>query len=208
MNNFDGIDFAEKLTGKSYKTDDTTALLGLAFHMENCKRVKEELQAASDSYYGITILDFLELAKIEGFEIIHCKHFETCYDRTEQYYSLWSTEGILLTVESYGDKINTAKMYYNLNVGDYQQFDFISSGSFDKFNNDRVWVGNHDVREGFRKSLKLIRKVNPMSVWIKQPFLWLLTYMDTKQPYDYKVLNADMIAQYPTKVQSAIAGVI
>lgn len=46
-----------------------------------------------------------------------------------------------------------------------------------------------------------------MKKWIKQPFLWLLHYGDTKVAgYDFDEINQQRIAMFPTEVQEAICG--
>jgi hypothetical protein len=46
-----------------------------------------------------------------------------------------------------------------------------------------------------------------MKKWIRQPFLWLLHYGDTKVAgYDFDEINQQRIAMFPTEVQEAICG--
>lgn len=222
---FDPIDHAEKLTGGSYKTDEGIAALGMLFAIEHGQRKAQALQKASDSFYGITFDEFVALAHAEGFTTIASRNFVSewksdegkPYNETMLY--MWNPEGVLLTVESYAEtRLNSAKIRYNLDFGNKipdGYHNFTSSGHFVRGPKDEegcptalpVWAGDHDVREGFRYTLNKLRSVGLLPVWREAPFMWLLTYMDTKtDDYDYNAINAEVIATFPEYVQKAIAG--
>lgn len=115
---FDGIDEAEKTTGKSYKDDKQTEELALLFHVAGNKWKNDLLANCDDTNYTTSTTDFLRIAKGEGFEII----FEDTiprFDRSGQkdfenhFYVLWS-RGMILTMETYwpdNRAVNSAKLY-------------------------------------------------------------------------------------------------
>lgn len=72
----------------------------------------------------------------------------------------------------------------------------------------RIWSGNHDCREALKfKINRLAENGTFVAKWKKQPFLWLLHYMDTKnEDYNYKVINEERIAMLPVDVQELIKG--
>jgi hypothetical protein len=69
-----------------------------------------------------------------------------------------------------------------------------------------IWCGTHDVREAIRHKLALLRQHGQfVCPWVKQPFLWLLHYMDTKvEGYDYKAIADARIAMLPRHVRATI----
>lgn len=69
-----------------------------------------------------------------------------------------------------------------------------------------VWSGDHDAREAIRHNMERLEEFGKfVTPWTRQPFLYLLHYMDTKQDgYDYKAITAERIKMLPADVQSAI----
>jgi hypothetical protein len=73
-----------------------------------------------------------------------------------------------------------------------------------------IWSGNHDCREALKFNInQLAENGTFVKKWKKQPFLWLLHYMDTeKKDYDYNAINKERIAMLPIEVQELIKGEI
>jgi hypothetical protein len=216
---FDAIAEAEKITGKSYKYDGGTAHLGFALSMAGNDLKRQALESSDDTHYGMTYDDALRIYASEGFQVIYSRYFRGRYfseekDPLETFRVLWHPDGILATAESYkGKTLNSSKIYYNIEFAADLEGDgywnYISSGSLDQpayAEGRHLWVGDHDVREGLRHKLATLRSVGKFQEkWVSRPFLWFLTYTDTDVPdYDYKAMNAAVIATFPEHVRTAI----
>lgn len=73
--NFDGLAEAEKITGKSYKTDKDTESLGMLLVIKAGEEKRKKLAEAKDTNYNTTIEEFDEMLTQEGFEKIYEKEF-------------------------------------------------------------------------------------------------------------------------------------
>lgn len=214
---FDPLGEAERMTGKDYKNDEDTSALGFLLAMDHNERKANALRASGDSSFRISFENFVLLAVNKGFVEIYRGHF---YDvgeswssgREETYLVMWR-DGVLLTLESYGESVNMAKMYYNLEVGQGTLDDnFYRPEGGGRWNREAydegrfIYVGNIDVREGFVFHLnELEAHGNFVSPWVEAPFLWLLNYTDTRdKDYNYEELNRKRIAQFPAEIREAI----
>ena len=79
-------------------------------------------------------------------------------------------------------------------------------------------IGSFDGREGaFTQLAHMEQNGQFITPWLEQPFLWLLTYMDTKDKetgnslpsygsgtYDHKAINAERLALLPAEVRKAV----
>lgn len=202
---------AERLTGKSYKDDPETMSLGFGLHLLNSAAKESAAKAVGDSYFSMDLAETLALYAALGFVEVLCDEFTgTAYGDTdapvETYRILWHADGLLATVESYGTTgRNCTKVYYNLDIFDRR--DLWSRTSSGRMVGDDVWVGDHDGREGIRTNLNRLREVgNFLPVWVESPFLWLVTYAESKDDYDYAAINAERIGRLPAHVQAAISG--
>jgi hypothetical protein len=204
---------AERLTGKSYKDDESTMALGFLMHLGHSERKAAALQQADDSWFSMDLAATLALYDRLGFKEVLCDEFTgRSYgdepEPTETFRVLWHPKGILAKVESYnGDGRNSTTIYYNVRVRDVQDRTWghcISSG---RLRGD-VYVGYHDAREGARRAIERWEEVGDfLPVWVEQPFLWLLTYTDSDvEGYDYKAITAERISRLPQNVQGAIRG--
>ncbi len=201
---FDPLAEAERVTGLDYKTDEMTSSLGFGLAIAHNKRLDAALIAADDTGYSSTWDDTLRIFYELGFETILTKHF-TGNDRPETTVFLWRA-GILAMIESYGDRVNSSKIWYNVQFETTEDYwRYISSGSFVDYDN-RIWGGDHDTRIGLRNTLSRLESAGTfLEVWTKRPWLWFLNYMDTKvDGYDYAAINAQIISEFPEHVRAAI----
>ncbi len=166
-----------------------------------------------DTYYRSNFQDAVAVYKDLGFEVIHRRTFTDPVwgegaPKEEQYLILWHSDGILATAESYGGgrTVNTTKVYYNVEfTPDADYWGRTSSGRF--YDPDRgLWIGHHDTRLGLREVLDGLRSVGTFQPkWVERPFLWLLTYMDSREEdYDYDAINERVISELPEHVRNAI----
>lgn len=210
--NFDSLASAEALTGKSYKDDDATMAAGLRLQMRNTAMRKAALMAAGDTHFGSNFSEQLAAFRTLGFEVVgEHKFYGASWDddepRQETFLILWHPEGVLGTIESYeGTRRNTSHIYYNWRpspeLGD-DWGNFTSSGG--PFI-EGVYPGSHDTREALMFNFEQLRQNGEfVSPWLESPFLWLLTYMDTRaENYDYKAITEARFAELPEHVRVAI----
>lgn len=208
---FDALGVAEELTGQSYKTDKLTESLGLIMHITHGQHKQAMLQAAGDTHMSMQFTDLLVMVEAEGFERLHTINFDgnVFYpnepERPEEFIIFWHPDGILLTAESYDTRVNNVKIYFNAILSDDLNWRYGMSGHYAKRGDKTIAVGYIDVREGFRHTLNGLREHGFLPVWEESPFLWLLTYADTKvEGYDYVALNKERLSHLPEAVQKAI----
>jgi hypothetical protein len=83
------------------------------------------------------------------------------------------------------------------------------------FKANAVWVGYHDCREAIRHKINGLDEFGTfVTPWVKQPFMWLLHYMDTKDAetgesldrldrnYDYEGIMRERFALLPADVRA------
>jgi hypothetical protein len=72
----------------------------------------------------------------------------------------------------------------------------------------KIWNGDHDCGEALKHNInKLLENGVLVKKWKKQPFLWLLHHMDTKEEgYNCEEINKQRIAKLPIEVQELIKG--
>lgn len=206
---FDSLAAAEKLRGTSYKEDPATVLAGFGLNVRNNNLKKQALSAAGDTHFGSTFAEQLDAFHDLGFEVVATLNFQGTGwneepDVRETFLVLWHPDGVLGTIESYnGDGRNTSHIYYNWRPAVENWHMFTSSGG--PFV-DGVWPGSHDTLEALKFHFNQLRANGEfVSPWAASPFIWLLTYMDTKvDGYDYKAITAERLADLPEHVRVAI----
>ena len=111
MLSFDPLASAEDLTGQSYKDDKGTLNLGVGMALLHNDRKRAELAARDDTHFGVSFADALRIYESLGFQQISERKFAS-HGQEETLTHLWRA-GILAQVESYGESINTTKIWYN-----------------------------------------------------------------------------------------------
>ena len=152
----------------------------------------------------------------------------------ERFYILFcERRGILVTMETYGrgsetrpeGGVNTLKFYLNWRpntpdsqITGYSGHCIKDPGAKFVVPENKAWeqpahpalafVVGYDGREGMFSRLQQLEETGEfITPWLEAPFLWLLTYMDTKpKGYDHKAITAARIAKLPESVQAAIKG--
>ena len=212
----DALAEAERMTGKSYKEDSESMGLGMSLQMSLSAAKRAALKDAGDTYMTMPLDDALHLFYLMGFDEVLQDNF-TAFDRHDQvetYRVLWRNDGILATVESYrGDQLNMSKIYYNVEFppGTTRIGSVTSSGKLwsDDWNSPegrRVWVGDHDAREGVRYSMRRLDEAGTfLPVWVERPFLWLVNFAESKVPgYNHSDITEERVARLPEHVRDAI----
>lgn len=198
---FDPIASAERVFPGDAEAQVTTAI----FHSQ---LLRAHMNEVKDSHYGIDFSTMVKMALDEGFVEIFSKDViddSRLEPASETYLILFNHEsGILLVLESYFNKsvVNTARMYYNIELRPDADLNCLSSFHM----NGDVYICSHDVRVGFRHYLSKLRANGKfLSKWVERPFLWFLTFMDTRyRNYDHNVITESVIRQFPKSVIDAI----
>lgn len=216
--NFDPIATAETLIGKRHENWDTEtdamAALGLAIATNQAKA--NHLQSIGDTHFGITWIDFVEIAKAYGFKCGYCEKFTgTGWSdkgvEEEEIIFFHEEKGLILHAESYdGKSVNSAKVYGEVKIGDKlekNQWEALNGCSHSGHKNGTMSF-DVDVREGFRFHLDALSEAFEFSKsWSTVPFLWFLNYMDTKDKnYSYKKINEQKIDACALEVRKIIFG--
>ena len=130
----------------------------------------------------------------------------------DEWFVSWK-DGLLVFHDSYQGSVNRGDVYFNYVFKEGEEeagLPGFSGSSIEIPGGTFVKCGSFNVREGFRHKLKLCEEKGVfLTKWIKQPFLWLLHYKDTKIPgYSYEEINRGRISLLPLEVQEAIEGTI
>jgi hypothetical protein len=234
---FDPLDVAEQLTGQSYKTDESTSSLGMGLFFLHNQHKREMLERAGDTHYPMKATTMLALLLKDGFELLLTHPFtgkswdgEPCPD--ERAYVLFCRRrGILVWMETFSrgsadnpeGSVNSVKFYFNwrpnregVYLSRYSGHSVkdpapLFKGEPSEYNPEgRSYAvsGDIDGREGMFAQLDWMEASGQfITPWLDQPFLWLLTYMDTeKKDYDHEAITAERIGRLPIDVQEAIRG--
>jgi hypothetical protein len=203
---FDALSEIEKVTGKSYKEDESLVWASMALMHEQAKTKDALLHLTDDTNsWSQNLQEWMACVERIGFKLVLCDDIPGTEDKFRIW---WHEDGILLAADSYwGEKsVNGAKCWYNA-MGSRSGLDGDSGFACEKDGED-VWEGGKDAREGLRHHMKKVQENAVfLKKWVKQPFLWLLHYKDTKaKDYDYKAISAERISRLPKHIQEAIAG--
>lgn len=201
---------AEQATGKSYKEDQGTLLLGMLNSRELERQKREALSERRDTYYDLPFTEHLVIAKELGFEQIFTEQFRGRYG-TETFAVLWRDDGVLMRADSFlwGDgkpaRVNHADIYFNHRAHDEKWWCQGSGSYVEDPQGELVGVRHQDVREGLRRALGDLEEHGEfVSPWIKRPFLWLMNYTQKPEGKGYEAVNEAVIAQFPAHVHAAI----
>lgn len=208
---FDPLDAAERLTGKS---SYETIAVGLVLAQQHAELKREVLTQRGDTTFNDTLPRYLSVIETAGFEKVLEVPFlddsrETHYENALLIYA--RRDGLLLSFDTYfGNKsVNSGYLYYHWKPYQMPSRDnrYYSSHTSSGGWHYGIWVGNADCREGLIYHIdRLAANGEFLPKWKEKPFLWLLHYMDAKQPnYDYKAINAERIAMLPSWVQEMIS---
>ena len=211
---FDPLYEASKITGKNYKEDKETGVLGLQLHLHKNALKTRLLQGNNDTCFANTFEENIAVIEDLGFELqLQGKTQDTENDEWRIYYM----PGYLLFCESFNNSLNSGKLYFNYRVDTggkeearKQFWEAVSgcSGGCLQSEKDDVFtqIADFDIREGLRnKILCLEENGEVLEQWLDQPFMWLLTHKDIEvDGYDHEALNRDRMSQLPEDIQLKI----
>lgn len=168
-----------------------------------------------DTLFSNKLVDYIEIIEKAGFT----KELEIPFEgrsyrgetptKEKLYIYVKLDEGLLLCFDTFNESsVNGGKIYYNWKQdnGEASHWGLTSSGHFYDYDEDRIWVGDHDARESLLFKMEQMRLNGTfLPVWRDNPFIWLLSYADTDVPdYDYKKLNAERISMMRPEVQKMV----
>lgn len=167
---FDALSTAEKITGESYKEDESTSMLGLLLNFQHNKKKDKILQDKHDTVYSMQREDYIDVVEDIGFEQLLHDRFEGKEGDEEHLYIYWDYDrGIFLYFETYSgithDSVNSAGFTYNwIPDDDSDWYGATSSGTM----TDGCWIGHHDGREGLRTKIERLEKYGDfVAPWIE-----------------------------------------
>lgn len=181
LDNIDPIAIAED---NGFEASDAIAA---SFEINNLK--KNIMKDRNDTYHGILYSDFMRIVLAYGFKIVYEEEFLSSYEkvRNDIFNIMFHDDGILLISETYGDRLNSCHIYYNISpivdINSWCKQRVTESG---QYNEDHSWSGYHDVREG------LILKIDRMKTygdfnnpWKYQQYLQFLNYKEWNEMTDF-----------------------
>ena len=183
---FDPLNEAEKQTGKSYKTDNDTTMLGFELMQRNTQEINSLLKRCDDTIFSHSVDDYLRIVSDIGFETLVHFYFESENEKSNQYFLFFHRElAILMVTDTYtileDETINRSDMYFNWRPNSDNR-DGTSSGHFHGFSYDKkesIWIGHNDSRLALRTQIEELKEHGTfVTPWIEQPFLYLVHHGD------------------------------
>lgn len=206
----DPIAIAEECLGEEQTHESNLLGLGLALQINKLK--KTVLDAMGDTKFGISYDDTIRIVEAQGFQLHLTVSFlgkhSSIEPTSEEMRIYWHPElHAMITMESYQSKLNTGTIRYAWKANDPTQFSPTthSSGAF--YGDDRVFVGDFDIREAFVFHLNRMKETGTfIPKWPDTGFLWLLHWMDTHGTveYDYKAITHERAMMLPQYIRDAI----
>lgn len=191
--NTDPLAQAEQLTGKSYKTDKQTSLLGLSLHLEQVQNKRALLELNGDTHFGQTIPEYVSVLESLSFKEVYQDPF-TKGDRSDTHFIYWhSSYSILLQFDSYGDLVNGGHFYYNVRFPPGKRTYNLTSSGRCLQHDPIIWSGNHDCREAVKHHINNFLRAGCtfLPTWKHNP-IFVLGYFpwDTLENIPFKTKSA------------------
>lgn len=240
----DAIAEAEALTGKSYKENELTQLLGLLRHTELVKNKRSLMDSERDTNFRNDPIWLKNRLAEDGFVLLHSEEFvgHNYGDGapTEEFNIFFCyRRGLLVFMETFGrglpkyqdetnfnGSVNSISVAFNWRpakpdlccrltdgggsrhgVIDPNPLFKVKPSQYNPEGHNYATVGTFDGREGLFTKLAWAEENGQfITPWLERPFLWLLTYADTKRPdYDHNVINEARLQKLPPNVRGALA---
>lgn len=118
LKKFDALDFAERVTGESYKTDKQTEALGFMLHIQKGQEMRDILSKADDTQFSNTVTEYLRITGNFGFEVVYQEPFMTERGEENLYVLFHKELGIIIEFDTFSwegkeANVNGGNMYYN-----------------------------------------------------------------------------------------------
>lgn len=196
---FDAIAEAEKMLhverwDKDKKTAQDVCILGMGLAREQGAAMQTLMNTTNDTTNSMSINTYLNNIREFGFEEVYTEEFYciTAKRNEEMFVFVKKDEGLVLTVDSFCDRVNASNVHYNWkpNIKPKEEWkksnepevvdkiwEVTSSGSraitWGLNNTDTwVWSGNHDAREAVRHKIQRLRDCGTfITPWVERPLL-------------------------------------
>lgn len=197
--NFDAISVTEKLFGR-----DVNPGASFGLHILANQNKRDLLQASNDTHMSMSPDEYIPIVEDEGFELALMLPFQSAHCGNDLfndtlYVYFHPVDAILLSFDTFwsGKSVNGGSFYYNWKPhaeNRHERWSVTSSGGWyppsgrratpeewdrASANNELIWSGYHDCREGLRFHIRQLRKfgtfINP---WRYSPLLWLTHWGD------------------------------
>lgn len=162
---------------------------GLSIIVNNLK--KNIMKNRNDTYYSITYSDFIRIVLTYGFKIVYEEEFLSSSEKVNNdiFNIMFHDDGILLVCEKYGDRLNSGHIYYNISpIVDFDMWYKQHLTESGMFNEDMIWSGYHDIREGIILKMDRMKTYgNFINPWKHKQYFQLLNYKewhDVRNDYD------------------------
>ncbi len=175
-------------------------------------------ETVGDTHVGMTWQEFIEIAKVYGFECGLCQKFKGHKEQStkksveeEEIIFFHKEKGLILYAESYYEKfLNNAKVYGEVKIGEAlkpEQWKALNHCSHGENDNGTMHI-SLDARQDLRLKLDSISEAFEFSKsWTTVPFMWFLNYMDNKKRnYNYDKINNQKIKASTPEVHKIIFG--
>jgi hypothetical protein len=198
---------AEKITGKSYKNDQRTEMLGFAIMQRHSQQKNEILRGVDDTLLTNDLDRYVRIIEDMGFERVLEEDFINCRsaavigdkDMTEKFFIYAHRDGLLLKFDTFTwshkpDEVhvNGGQVFYNWkNRGEEGRY-CRSSGHYvfpkteaggNNYDAEPIcWSGDHDCREALRYNIDALRKYgNFLPQWVDCPFMYLSHFGESRE---------------------------
>lgn len=147
---FDSLSEAEKVTGKSYKENQYTGMLGMLLQMEHSEIMKNLMDSTDDTNFSESESEYLRKVTDFGFKtLVKIPFFSTSSEQEENFYIMFHYDySILLYWDTFNGNRNGGKFCYNWSFKNIEdKRDVTSSGGcihHDKEKSYTAWF-NEDL---------------------------------------------------------------
>lgn len=189
---FDPLDTAERLTGRTWG-DPLTAALGFGLAMEHNDRKNDILTARGDTKLINKLDRYVEIIEAAGFiKVLQDSFIDTEDAGTRDDLMIYARpDGLLLSFDTFSKwspedpAVNSARLCYNWHPGVAGYWGIISSGHryFYAEDHDRPgpWVGYHDAREALLHNIAMLEANGTfLRRWVERPSMWFLGYGESR----------------------------
>jgi hypothetical protein len=112
----DGLSDAERITGKSYKDDESTQWLGFMLHVKACDARRQVLSSNGDTTFAMTTEAYISVIERIGFRLVYREKFtgNSCGQTTsESLFVYFRHPAQLLVFDTFHGDRNSGNVYYN-----------------------------------------------------------------------------------------------
>lgn len=195
----DPLSIAERVTGKSYKDDEATSILGLLMDTAHNRIKQSMLKNSDDTYRSMPLKGFARIVRSLGFQVVYTESWNSEYSKGPEKFVLYynSKFGLLLKMQTFNNvtTIDGISMYFNWRPFSPHCIDPIH-GCSGHFEDGHVFFGDYSNSDGLRLVInKMLKYGQFITPWIHSPSLFLLNPSECRL---YQIGSKDEIS--PKKI--------